>query len=1771
MVDSVGLHGGDSHHLERPQDFYPTSPILTPMKGILKSWQCLASIVPARVLAPASSTRAGVRKAAGVLPAFVAGFGLMVLAPSAKAQFVHPGALSTQADLDRMAAKVAAGAQPWKGSWDILVGNEGFYMGGPFPVPTVFVDSGNGGNTYMNLARDSHRAYQAALRYHGSGNPIYADQAVEIMNAWAATHTAWDGNSNVLLRMGLYGYAFACAGELMRDYEGWAPADFAAFQQYMLTQYYPGNSSWLAGQTGTHYWANWTLANMCSMIAIGVLCDSQPIFDEALNHFYNAVHTGAIHNMVFYVHPDGLGQWQESGRDQGHAQIGPQLIGVFCEIAWNQGHDLYGYLNNRVLSGVEYISKYNTGHAVPFVAYANSDYGTWPHVYRFYQKDVAGPGGVGRPGWDLIYNHYVNRMGLAAPYTAKYAEAARPEGGGSNYGGNSGGFDGLGFTTLTHSRDPIATGAIPGTLLPRVQGRQITLSWAGSAYARSYNVKRSTTSGGPYTTLGEVHGDNLFFVDPGLTAGTTYYYVVSANNPGGESANSVEAAATTDGQLFGTVIGSNYSYDHCGATKEILFDGSLGNFIDIAASGGGWAGLDMGWGASAVITGVRYCPRRNFANAMIGGRFQASNTADFSSGVIDLFTITSAPPTGVLTFQTVNSGSAYRYVRYIQPGNGWNTAAEVQFLGTVTGQSVPAAPVVAATLVDGVKIDLSWEDVPGARGYRIKRSATPGGPYVTWGDVNTGYSRKTGFTDIETELGSSYHYVVTAYNQSGESAASAEIPVPTLPTGPRLTTHLEMSGNVADSSGYNFQATTFGAPEFPTGYVGSAIGLDGIDDFVSLPRQVANSDDITVAAWVNWNGGAPWQRIFDFGTGTGAYLYLTPSSANGSLRFGIKNGGEQFVEAPGLAAGTWTHVAVTLSGGTATLYVNGSPAASNPAVTIKPSDFKPWANFIGKSQWGGDPLFNGRIDEFRVYNHALSVGGVAALAAQASETTPPAAPSGLNATIGDKAVHLDWADNGEPDFASYTVRRSTLSGSGYSVIASGLTASSYIDNNVSNGVTYFYFVTAVDASGGESADSALVSGVPQGIPLLHYAMEGDTLDNSGNGNNAIVTGSPGYVAGSIGQAIDLNGSTDHLRIPSGVIGPVDRMTIAAWVNWDGGGNWQRIFDFGDSTSRYLFLSPKSGAGTMRFAFNNGKGEQVADAPSPAIGTWVHVAVTLSGDTSTLYVDGSPVATKVAAINPTGFDFRPVNNYIGKSQFADPLFNGRIDDFRIYNYPLTASQVNDVKNGGSPGDDTTPPAAPTDLTATADDTSISLDWADNGEHDLASYSVYRSTTSGSGYARIASDLTTSAYTDAAVSDGVTHYYIVTAVDTAANESAYSAEVSAHSTALELHLKFDETSGALAADSSGNDFHATLVNGPAFGPGRIDNSLGLIPASSQYATLPSGIVAGLNDFTISSWLKVNAFATWQRVFDFGSGTNNYMFLTTQYTGVAGNAAKLRFGIRTPSVNEQNVSGTGIALSAGVWNHVAITRSGNTVSLYVNGAFAGSGNITLNPADLGVTTLNYLGRSQFNDPYLNGAIDDFRLYRRAVSASEISALASPLGAPQNLAVSAGSLSLDLTWDAVPSATRYTVKYATNSGGPYVLLTSGHSPTNYFHSGLTYGTTYYYIVSATNAFYESPFSVETGGTPGPPAQEPVTDTRTITTAFVLIAATNEIPATARLTTATSVLGRTYQLQTRTDLTAGQWTDVGGSVPGDGNPITFDAPYDPDEPRRFYRVLIAP
>jgi Alginate lyase len=452
--------------------------------------------------------------------------------------FVHPGLLHTEADFQRMQTKVNAGAEPWLSGWNALTSNGYSQLGATPRAVTEISRPGNVAQMYIDI----YRAYQCALRWKVSGDTRYADQAVVFLNAWSSLATV-TGNADRFLAAGLHGYEWANVGEIMRTYPGWASTDIERFQNMLLTVFYPMNHDFLTNHNGaaiTNYWSNWDLCNMASMLAIGVFCDRRDIYDEALTYTYSGGGNGAIDRAIYYVHDGNLGQMQESGRDQGHATLSISLLGVVCEMAWNQGVDLYGYRNNRFLSGAEYVARYNQWNDVPFTPYmwGTGQSGSWQS-----QTTVsAAARGSHRTTAEMIYNHYVNRMGLAAPYCKAEAELMRPEGGGGNG-------DQFGLGTLTFTRDPIAQGAAPSLRVAQRAG-QAVLSWWGSAYATSYHVKRGTAPGGPYVTIAAgVTGDTTY-ADDAPTSSGTYYYVVSGVLPSGqETANSNEIKVVFPAEL----------------------------------------------------------------------------------------------------------------------------------------------------------------------------------------------------------------------------------------------------------------------------------------------------------------------------------------------------------------------------------------------------------------------------------------------------------------------------------------------------------------------------------------------------------------------------------------------------------------------------------------------------------------------------------------------------------------------------------------------------------------------------------------------------------------------------------------------------------------------------------------------------------------------------------------------------------------------------------------------------------------------------------------------------------------------------------------------------------------------------------------------------------------------------------------------------------------------------------------------------------------------
>jgi DUF1680 family protein len=221
-------------------------------------------------------------------------------------------------------------------------------------------------------------------------------------------------------------------------------------------------------------------------------------------------------------------------------------------------------------------------------------------------------------------------------------------------------------------------------------------------------------------------------------------------------------------------------------------------------------------------------------------------------------------------------------------------------------------------------------------------------------------------------------------------------------------------------------------------------------------------------------------------------------------------------------------------------------------------------------------------------------------------------------------------------------------------------------------------------------------------------------------------------------------------------------------------------------------------------------------------------------------------------------------------------------------------------------------------------------------------------------------------------------------------------------LVVWYRFDETHpfGYTAADSSGRpDVELTAgLNGPGnspactSGPG-VSGSAVVMDGSGGYALLPVAILADLREVTVASWVKLDSRAPGARIFDFGSGTNStYMFLTPELDGA------MRFAITTRGPGaEQRLEAP--PLPVGEWKHVAVTLAGPAggARLYVDGTeVAHSPGVTHVPSDLGntgsflhpgSTLYNRIGRSLFgNDPYLAGAVDDFRIFGRALPAERI-----------------------------------------------------------------------------------------------------------------------------------------------------------------------------------------
>jgi hypothetical protein len=254
-----------------------------------------------------------------------------------------------------------------------------------------------------------------------------------------------------------------------------------------------------------------------------------------------------------------------------------------------------------------------------------------------------------------------------------------------------------------------------------------------------------------------------------------------------------------------------------------------------------------------------------------------------------------------------------------------------------------------------------------------------------------------------------YQIILSATDGAGHTATNFVNVLPGPPNTQWVASYPFTNG-AADANG-NFNGTLVnGASTVSDPIRGPVLSLSGASQYVGLPAGVGGLQ--TFSAWVNWNGGNAWQRIFDFGSGTGSYVMLTTKANNGAMRFQITpdNGAAiWYLDAPNpLPVGVWTHVAVTLNGSEAVMYVNGQAVAVNASVYVLPSDVAGTQNFLGRSQFSSDPYFSGQMDSVQISSQTLPVEQITA--------------SSLGLSGGSAGLTVNW-----PAFNNGLVLHSTAS------------------------------------------------------------------------------------------------------------------------------------------------------------------------------------------------------------------------------------------------------------------------------------------------------------------------------------------------------------------------------------------------------------------------------------------------------------------------------------------------------------------------------------------------------------------------------------------------------------------------------------------------------------------------------------------------------------------------------------------------------------------------
>ncbi len=268
-----------------------------------------------------------------------------------------------------------------------------YRMAGPYEV---IARDGDYRHTKGGSERDMHTALELAEQ----GDAM---QALSIIDAYAQKLQRLEGHDAPLCAIQCYWLvrAMTIVKEKASNMQKEQQAAMVRRAMLPMMERFEADSPYANGNWGA-------IVNRLRM-ACAIFLEDSMLYSSAIDYFLHAYDNGSLPHYI-----SASGQCQETGRDQAHVQLGLHALAETCEMAWQQGDDLYGALDNRLMKGLEYTACYNLGHDVPFV--------TWTDCTGLY-NDWTAPGAMARGRirdiYRQAYNHYVNRKGLKMPYTKK--------------------------------------------------------------------------------------------------------------------------------------------------------------------------------------------------------------------------------------------------------------------------------------------------------------------------------------------------------------------------------------------------------------------------------------------------------------------------------------------------------------------------------------------------------------------------------------------------------------------------------------------------------------------------------------------------------------------------------------------------------------------------------------------------------------------------------------------------------------------------------------------------------------------------------------------------------------------------------------------------------------------------------------------------------------------------------------------------------------------------------------------------------------------------------------------------------------------------------------------------------------------------------------------------------------------------------------------------------------------------------------------------------